>query len=167
MGEIKIVKVSNDNFISVVETLAYSIWREHFTPIIGRPQVEYMLEKFQSKAAILDQIEKQGYLYYLFEDGNGNWTGYCAVVAQPEELFLSKLYVTAENRRRGFGRRALEFIETLASDNGLSKITLTVNKNNTGPINAYKKLGFVITDSVVTDIGGGFVMDDYKMQKNI
>ena len=167
MGEIKIIKVSDDNRISVVENLAYSSWREHFTPIIGGPQVEYMLEKFQSKAAILDQIENQGYLYYLFEDENSGWIGYCAVVPQPEELFLSKLYIAAEDRRRGFGRRALEFIENLARDNGLSKITLTVNKNNAGPINAYKKLGFVITDSVVTDIGGSFVMDDYKMQKSI
>lgn len=167
MGEIKIVKVSDDNLISVVETLAYSIWREHFTPIIGSSQVEYMLEKFQSKAAVLDQIENQGYLYYLFEDENGRRIGYCAVVPLPEELFLSKLYIAAENRRRGFARRALEFIETLARDNGLSKITLTVNKNNTGPISAYKKLGFVIADSVVTDIGGGFVMDDYKMTKRL
>lgn len=167
MGELRIVEVLDGNIISIVETLAYSIWREHFTPIIGRPQVEYMLEKFQSARAISDQIENQSYLYYLFQNENGHWIGYCAVVPGPEELFLSKLYVTAENRRSGFGRCALGFIETLASDKGLSKITLTVNKNNAGSINAYKKLGFVITDSLVTDIGSGFVMDDYKMQKNV
>jgi RimJ/RimL family protein N-acetyltransferase len=165
--KIKIVKVSDKNLVSVVEALAHSIWREHFTAIIGSPQVEYMLEKFQSKRAILNQIERQGHLYYLCEDRNGNWVGYFAVVPQQEELFLSKLYITAENRGKGYAKCALEFIETLARDNGLSKITLTVNKNNTNPINAYKKLGFVITDSLVTDIGNGFVMDDYKMEKAI
>jgi ribosomal protein S18 acetylase RimI-like enzyme len=163
----KIVKVSDKNLIAVVETLAHNIWREYFTPIIGSPQVEYMLEKFQSRRALLSQIEIEGYLYYLFKDENDNWAGYFAVVPQKKELFLSKLYVTAENRRKGYGRRALEFVEALARDNGLSKITLTVNKNNSDSINAYKKLGFVITNSLVTDIGDGFVMDDYKMEKAI
>ncbi|MFA5251534.1 MAG: GNAT family N-acetyltransferase [Phycisphaerae bacterium] len=167
MKKIEIVKVSDKNLITIVETLAHSIWREYFVPIIGSPQVEYMLEKFQSRQAISNQIEKQGYLYYLLEDTNGNRAGYFAVIPQQKELFLSKLYVTAENRRRGYGRCALEFIETLAREKGLSKITLTVNKNNTGSINAYKKLGFVITGSIVTDIGDGFAMDDYKMEKLI
>jgi RimJ/RimL family protein N-acetyltransferase len=163
--KIKIVKVSDKNLISVVETLAHSIWREYFVPIIGSPQVEYMLEKFQSRQALLNQIEKDGFLYYLLEDKNGNWIGYFGVVPQKKDLFLSKLYVTAENRGKGYGRCALEFIETLAGDTGLSKITLTVNKNNSDSINAYKKLGFVITNSLVADIGNGFVMDDYKMEK--
>lgn len=167
MKKIKIVKVSDKNLIPVVENLAHSIWREYFPPIIGSPQVEYMLEKFQSKQALLNQIEKDGFIYYLLEDKNGNRAGYFAIVPQQEELFLSKLYVTAENRRKGYARCALKFIEALARDTGLSKITLTVNKNNTDAINAYKKLGFVITDSFVTDIGDGFVMDDYKMEKVI
>lgn len=165
MKDIKILKVSNKDLVSIVETLAHSIWREYFPPVIGSPQVEYMLEKFQSRKAILNQIEKDGFLYYLLEDKNGDYLGYFAVVPQPKELFLSKLYVTAENRGRGYARCAVEFIEKLARDKGLSKITLTVNKNNTGSINVYKKLGFIITNSNVTDIGNGFVMDDYKMEK--
>ncbi len=63
MGKIKAVKVVGKKLIPVVESLAYSIWREHYTPIIGRHQVEYMLEKFQSKEALLNQIEKEGYIY--------------------------------------------------------------------------------------------------------
>ena len=165
MEKPKIVKVSDENLIPVIETLAHSIWREYFVPLIGSPQVEYMLEKFQARRAILNQIENDGFLYYLLEDKNGNRVGYFAVVPRQEDLFLSKLYITAENRGKGYARRALEFIETLARDNGLSKITLTVNKNNSDSIKAYKKLGFVITNSLVTDIGNGFVMDDYKMEK--
>ena len=167
MKKIKIVKVSDENLVSAVETLAHSIWREYFPPIIGSPQVEYMLKKFQSRWAISNQIENDGFIYYLLEDKNGNRGGYFAIVPQQKELFLSKLYVTVENRRKGYARCALEFIEMFAKGKGLSKITLTVNKNNTDSINAYKKLGFVITDSLVTDIGNGFVMDDYKMEKTV
>jgi ribosomal protein S18 acetylase RimI-like enzyme len=163
----KIIKVSDEKLICVVEALAHGIWREYFPAIIGSPQVEYMLEKFQSRQAILNQIEKQGFLYYLLEDKNGNLIGYFAVVPKKEELFLSKLYVAAENRRKGYARHVLEFIETLARDKSLSKITLTVNKDNTGSINAYKKLGFVVIGASFTDIGSGFAMDDYKMEKHL
>lgn len=31
----------------------------------------------------------------------------------------------------------------------------------------YEKIGFITIDSVVTDIGNGFVMDDYIMEKAI
>ncbi len=167
MGKIKVVKVVDKKLVAIVESLAYSIWREHYTPIIGSQQVEYMLDKFQSKEAILNQIEKQGYLYYLLEDKDSNWVGYVGVVPKDKELFLSKLYINTKNRGKGYGKYALNFIETIARDKGLSKISLTVNKNNSYSIKIYEKLGFIISDSLVTDIGNGFVMDDYKMEKAI
>ena len=40
---------------------------------------------------------------------------------------------------------------------------LSVNKRNAKAIAAYQKNGFGITESVVTDIGNGFVMDDFIM----
>lgn len=43
---------------------------------------------------------------------------------------------------------------------------LTVNKNNTKAISAYKNFGFIITDSTKTDIGNNYVMDDYIMTYN-
>jgi len=42
-----------------------------------------------------------------------------------------------------------------------------VNKRNVRAIKAYQRNGFEIADSVVTDIGGGFVMDDYVMAKDL
>ena len=52
-----------------------------------------------------------------------------------------------------------------AVPSGKSCIYLTVNKYNSGSIEVYKKLGFTVADQVVTDIGGGYVMDDYIMEK--
>ena len=36
---------------------------------------------------------------------------------------------------------------------------------NTGTIAAYERMGFRITGEVLTEIGGGFVMDDYAMER--
>jgi diamine N-acetyltransferase len=167
MNPVKTVKVCTTNLITVVESLAQEIWRQHYTPIIGKHQVEYMLETFQSKDAIARQIEKEGYLYYLLQDRDGFWVGYLGIIPKRHELFLSKLYVTLIERGKGYGRYAVEFIETIAKDLELSRITLTVNKYNTQSIKTYEKLGFIITGALVSDIGNGFVMDDYRMEKII
>ena len=95
------------------------------------------------------------------------YIGYAAVQPKEDELFLSKLYIKASQRGRGYGRKVVEFLEGMARNKGLDKITLTVNKNNLDTIKAYEKFGFENLGPVVMDIGGGFVMDDYKMAKQI
>ena len=42
---------------------------------------------------------------------------------------------------------------------------LQVNKRNTKAISSYRKYGFEVRSSTVDDIGGGYVMDDYVMEK--
>ena len=44
---------------------------------------------------------------------------------------------------------------------------LTVNKYNELAIRAYVGKGFETIDSVETDIGEGFIMDDFVMQKTV
>jgi len=158
-----IEKVLTKTQIETVAGLAFEIWNQHFIPIIGKAQVDYMLEKFQSKKAISEQI-KNGYSYYLLL-ADDDYAGYTGVCPKEDELFLSKLYIRASQRGKGLGREAIEFLEELTRDKGLSKITLTVNKNNTDSIRAYERFGFASLGTLVQDIGNGFVMDDYKMEK--
>lgn len=167
MKTINCIEVSGQELIAQVQLLAYSLWREHYVPFIGKEQVEYMIELFQSREAITRQIEQEGYSYYLFTDTDGLRAGYMGIVPQSSELFLSKLYIARSHQNKGCGRRAVELAETKARELGLSKITLTVNKHNTGSIEAYKKLGFVITELICMDIGQGFFMDDYRMEKAV
>jgi ribosomal protein S18 acetylase RimI-like enzyme len=157
--------VSTDYQIEIVESLAREIWIEHYVPIIGREQVDYMLDKFQSKQAISEQI-RTGVLYFLMSENN-EITGYMAVQAKDVELFLSKIYVKSSKRAKGHGKKAVQFAETLAQERGLGKIVLTVNKGNVIAIRAYEKIGFRNIGSLVQDIGNGFVMDDYKMEKTV
>ncbi len=156
---------SNHNDIKMIEQLANIIWNEHFTAIIGKAQVDYMLHKFQSREAITEQI-KQGFLYFLIQN-NHKYIGYIGVLAKHDELLLSKLYILCSARQKGYGKKAIGFIEQLAIKKGINKITLTVNKYNTDTIKIYEKSGFENIDSVVKDIGNGFVMDDYIMVKKL
>ena len=122
-----------------------------------------MLEKFQSEQAIGEQVKK-GFLYYLIKTNNRQ-VGYFGVYQSDDDLLLSKFYIRSTERGKGLGRRAMIFIERLAIERSVTRIILTVNKYNSDTIEAYKKLGFQITESMVQDIGNGFVMDDYRMEK--
>ncbi len=166
---IEFVKVCTGKDCHCVAVLAKEIWFEHYIPIIGRSQVEYMVSKFQSAEAVDRQIKEEGFQYFLMKDAAGGLVGYFAIIPRSDrgELVLSKLYVKLHERNKGWGRAALEFIERTAEELGLGTITLTVNKNNTGSIKAYLNMGFVQSDSVVADIGNGFVMDDYLMSKRV
>lgn len=158
-----IKKASNKDQLNTIENLAYEIWSQHYTPIIGKQQVDYMLGKFQSVEAMTEQIKK-GFLYFLILNNNVP-VGYMSVDILSETLFLSKFYVTEAERGKGYGRTMITYLETFAKEKNLNKISLTVNKYNTGSIKMYEKVGFVISCSVVKEIGEGFIMDDYQMEK--
>ncbi|NEO86352.1 MAG: GNAT family N-acetyltransferase [Spirulina sp. SIO3F2] len=151
---------------AAIAALARTIWTEHYTPIIGTAQVDYMLSRFQSTAAIAEQVQQDGYFYYLVET-TGSAIGYFAVQPRAETLFLSKIYVRSDRRGQGWGRTMMDCIEQLARDNRKSQITLTVNRHNAQSIAAYQKLGFENLGSVQTDIGSGFIMDDFCFAKQL
>ncbi|HUO78201.1 MAG TPA: GNAT family N-acetyltransferase [Thermodesulfovibrionales bacterium] len=159
------IEVLTEEQIEIVESLAEEIWTEHYVPIIGKAQVDYMLDRFQSKKSISDQI-MSGFLYFLIKEDN-QFIGYIGVQPKGDELFLSKIYIKSSERGKGLGGKAIQFIERLAKEKGLGKIVLTVNKNNRDAIKAYEKLGFKNLGSLIQEIGGGFIMDDYKMEKTL
>lgn len=157
--------VSDKEQIKAIAALAHKIWHEHYRPIIGTRQVEYMLKKFQSVEVISEQINS-GYFYFLSAHDNEP-IGYMSMHINGKELFLSKFYVESSHRAKGYGREMIIFIEKLAKGKNLNKIVLTVNKNNTNSIKMYEKVGFINCDTVIKDIGNGFIMDDFVMEKEL
>jgi len=155
---------STRDFIQIAR-LADTIWREHYIPIIGAGQVDYMLEKFQSADAIAKQAAK-GMVYYTVRSEDTP-VGYFAFEKMDRELFLSKIYLLKEYRSKGLGKASMEFITARARELDCAAISLTVNKYNDRSIKAYEGMGFRKTEEAVVDIGGGYVMDDYRMAKTL
>ena len=88
-------------------------WHEHYDPLLGSAQVDYMVEKFQSAPALAEQL-KNGYEYYAVVDKeSGEMMGFCGIRPEPREnrLFLSKLYIGARYRRIGLATLVLEFLK--------------------------------------------------------
>lgn len=165
------VKTAADQ--QLLATMAGEIWREYWPARIGEAQTEYMVEKFQSLQAIKRDMAENDYEYWFLvatehdEDGSeksivGFTGGHNE--AETNRFFISKIYLFADARGHGYARRVVEFYEDLCFARGFDAMYLTVNKYNELGIRAYEGTGFETIDSVETDIGEGFIMDDYIME---
>jgi GNAT superfamily N-acetyltransferase len=156
----KLTPVISDLEIARVATLATTIWKQHYTPIIGKEQVDYMLNQFQSAETITSQIA-EGSDYFLLQSEND--LGYLSIKAEEHTLFLSKIYLLQNERGKGLGKKMMNFVTNKAHEMRLNSIRLTVNKYNHDAIASYEKMGFTKKREVVFDIGNGYIMDDYEM----
>lgn len=166
MGQLEVRKAETDTQVREIADLAKVIWNEHFTPIIGKDQVDYMVEKFQSYPALKEQIS-EGYEYYQIFSG-GEFCGYTGIrPGEDNRLFLSKLYLKKESRGHHLATGAFSFLKEICRERGYSAIWLTCNKHNDNSLGVYRHFGFEIVDTQEADIGGGFIMDDYIMEYKI
>lgn len=166
LSSCKIKKIGTFNEIEQLVLIARDIWVEYYSDIISIDQIEYMLEKFQSEKAIIDQIENEEYEYYEITKDD-DILGYFAIKPENTKLLISKLYIKKENRGYGFSSKAFEKIDQIAKERKIHQIYLTVNRKNTNSIELYKHKGYEIIEEADFDIGNGYYMNDYIMQKNL
>lgn len=165
MDGLRVIPVSNIELVYSLSAVADDIWHEHFIPIIGEAQVDYMLDKFLSPDALVEQINS-GYQYYLLSY-DYTFAGFAGVHKEDGKLFLSKLYVHKDFRGNGIASYMFKQFVEMCKKNNLVKIWLTCNRHNTSTIEIYKHWGFETVREEATDIGNGFVMDDYIMEYTI
>lgn len=161
--------VDGDKDVAELAEMAHEIWFEYWPALIGEAQTAYMVKHFQSEPAIRRDMSEHAYEYWFMRDADGNLVGYTGGHVEPEtnRFFISKIYLYADERGKGYASDTIRFYDALCAERGLRAMYLTVNKHNELGIRAYKAKGFVTIEEVETDIGEGFVMDDYIMEKQV
>jgi GNAT superfamily N-acetyltransferase len=154
------------NDVGRITALAREIWFDHYPGIIAEAQIEYMLQQRYDPALVRAELVRDDIWWDKLSVGV-EMTGFASyfLTAAPEEMKLDKLYVRTRFQRRGYGGLLVARAAEVARGRGCTRLTVAVNRNNRTAIAAYLKHGFRVADAVVKDIGGGFVMDDYLMEK--
>jgi ribosomal protein S18 acetylase RimI-like enzyme len=162
MPNVSFVRASSAD-ISLLQTLARQIWRAHYPGIISAAQIEYMLDRMYA-AAVIEKEMQAGTNWELVRQERES-VGFLSYSHDPTtaQLKLHKLYVVVERHGQGLGRAGLARVMEVAVVAGAREVSLYVNKNNHKAIRAYERAGFTIAESVRTEIGDGYVMDDYRM----
>jgi oxygen-independent coproporphyrinogen III oxidase len=149
--------------IPLLQRLAGEIWRAHYPTIISVEQIDYMLARMYA-AEVIEKELRAGTSWELIRR-NGEAVGFLSYSHEPAAaaLNLHKLYLGVAHHGQGLGQAGLRRVMEVAAARGAREVSLYVNKKNGKAIRAYQRAGFVIAEPVVTDFGGGFVMDDYRM----
>ena len=153
--------------IPVLRLFAEHIWWGSYGDMLSPEQIEHMLGWMYSEETLTREMD-EGILYQLVK-AEGQPVGYMATSfhAATRHVELHKLYFAPELHGRGFGRMMLHHAIAGAIAAGAARLKLRVNRHNHRALLAYERSGFKITGEVRQDIGGGFVMDDFVMVREL
>jgi diamine N-acetyltransferase len=152
--------------INEIGFLANDIWPKVYDYMLSSQQIDYMLKLFYTPESLYRQMVEQHHIFFLAELDEIP-VGFASVGRLMDEIFkLHKLYVQPELQGKGIGKALVEAALDEAFEGGGRKLQLNVNKNNK-TISFYKKLGFVITGEVNLDIGSGYTISDFVMEREI
>ncbi|MEX2489173.1 MAG: GNAT family N-acetyltransferase, partial [Pseudomonadales bacterium] len=166
LPSVEILPASHDD-LAAIQQIAHTIWFEHYPGIISNAQISYMLAQDYTVESLSQDLERGVSIDRLIL--NSELQGFAAYGRYDDTLDfkLHKLYVMKSFHGQGLGSTLLAHVEKKCANKGAQRLVLNVNKNNDKAIRAYQRNGYVKLESVVVDIGGGFVMDDYIMGKTL
>ena len=153
--------------LAAISALAAVIWRAHYPAIITPAQIDYMLTRMYDVHVLRHELENGIAWFRALVDGELRAFSSVGPTEIATKFKLHKLYVHPDWQRHGLGTALLKECESTARAHGAATLMLNVNKRNEFAIRAYRRRGFTIRESIIADIGGGFVMDDYVMVKTL
>jgi len=95
-----------------------------------------------SKQAFLSELLDNDRAYYLVAKVNDRAVGYIGIWLVAGEGHITNVAVHPEYRRRGIGHQLLTAVERLASERGVTRLTLEVRVSNEAAQSLYRKLGY-------------------------
>lgn len=153
------------NDIPLIRELTFKVWPQTYASIISEEQIDYMLEMMYSQQSLEQQMRNGAQFIFLSDESEA--VGFASFQEISKGVFkLHKLYILPSEQGNGAGKFMIDFITGIVQKNKGTSIQLQVNKYNKAKM-FYQKLGFVVIKEAEFDIGNGYVMDDYVMEKRI
>jgi len=158
------IRFANVDDLTMVEQLAREIWPVAYEGIVAPEALNYMLDLFYNNTALRDQMQQQNHTF-LMAELDGKPVGFAAFsTIGPRISKLQKLYVHQNTQGKGVGKELIDFIISHLQSQSVHTLRLNVNRQNKARF-FYEKLGFVVLKEEDVDIGNGFFMVDYVMEK--
>lgn len=163
---IYIVKATTEDLPTIAE-IARKTWPVAYGEILSQAQLEYMLNAFYSKESLQANMDN-GHEFILAIE-NDIVLGFASFEHQYQhkaKTKIHKIYMLPESQGKGLGKLLIATIEKTAIDNGSNNLLLNVNRFNKA-LGFYQKMGFNIIEEINIEIGLGYLMEDYIMEKKI
>ena len=165
-NELIIRKAELDD-INTIGFLAYQIWPVTYKDILTLDQLQYMLNLIYSPASLRKQMTVSQHQFLLAElDEEPVGFASYSRIDKPSTYKLQKLYVRTDIQGKGLGKALLEFVEETVKEAGAKILHLNVNRFNKAR-SFYEKMGYIVIKEEDVDIGNGYLMNDFVMEKNV
>lgn len=154
--------------IKQIQNIVHITWPITYGEILSKEQLDYMLDLFYSDEALTLQYNKREQLFYMIYEDKTD-LGFIGIEHNYSGKALTKIhkiYLLPETQGRGIGKKVIDEIAKLALDNNSKTLVLNVNRFNTA-LGFYKKIGFEVKEEVDIEIGNGYLMEDYVMEKSL
>jgi len=157
-------KASVDD-IPLIRDLTFKVWPQTYSTILSKEQIDYMLNMMYSETSLKQQMEKAHEFILVYYDNEPVGFASFSLIA-PQVYKLHKIYVLPSQQGKGTGKYMIgELIKTMKT-NGGTALQLNVNRNNKAKT-FYEKIGFAIIKEEDIDIGNGYLMNDYIMERKL
>jgi ribosomal protein S18 acetylase RimI-like enzyme len=151
--------------IPLIRQLTFKVWPQTYATILSPQQIDYMLELMYSESSLKKQMV-DGCQFIFVYDGEEpvGFASYQEI--KPFAWKLHKIYVLITQQGKGTGKFLIDHILKEIQERGAGSLQLQVNRDNKAK-SFYEKLGFTVIETIKLDIGKGFFMNDYVMEKKL
>jgi diamine N-acetyltransferase len=161
------IKQASPADISTIQEIARKTWPDTYGTILSSEQLEYMLDKFYSDESLNNNFQNNQLFFIVYE--NDIPLGFAGIEHHYlglNKTRIHKIYILPTAHGKGIGNLLLTKIETLAQQEKSTCLNLNVNRFNEA-VGFYKKQGFKIIKEYDLEIGNGYLMEDFEMEKKI
>lgn len=154
--------------LQIIRDIAGDVWPKTFADILSPAQIVYMMQMMYAPEVMKKELD-DGYHFVVIKI-NGCPEGYFSwspCPAAPATAKLHKLYLRQNFHGQGIGSSMLKEVENRVKAAEFHHLRLNVNKYNQRARKAYFRNGFTDIEAVKIDIGNGFIMDDFVMEKTL
>ena len=153
-----------------IRQMAEEIWYLCYPGIITQQQIDFMLDWMYAPEKLAKEIADPEIEFgFLIQDDEA--IGYASFGPETpgnrQAAQLHKFYLHPRKHGKGLGSAALREVIRLAKKQGYKTLSLRVNRANQAAVRCYEHGGFTIEREISTDIGKGFVMDDFQMSREL
>ena len=160
------IRLANTSDLATVEQLAREIWPGTYGDILSAEQLNYMLDLIYNNDVLRDQMLNLQHTFLMVEQDGEPVAFAVYSTVEPGISKLHKIYVHQKTQGQGIGKQLIDHIVGQLRTQHIHTLRLNVNRQNKARF-FYEKLGFEITKEEDIDIGNGYFMVDYVMEKPI
>lgn len=160
------IKKAGKSDSATIRDLARAIWPSTFKKILTENQIHYMLDWMYNVETLVNQMDNGHDFFLLYHLDRP--IGFIGLELQEEikKVKIHKLYLLPTHQGKGLGKQMFLHALAYASQKSALAVYLNVNRFNAA-VQFYLGMGMQITRSEDIDIGGGFFMNDYVMEKGL